>query len=118
MDSRASTVAELIAARWGDHRPGLRCEDRTLTHHEVAAGAAARAALLTDLLPPTAEPHLGVLLDNTPEFPLWLGAAALAGAAVAGVNPTLPQALGFARAGGTPTAPNSPATSSTPSAAS
>ncbi|MCK8436374.1 AMP-binding protein [Streptomyces sp. D2-8] len=88
MDSRANTVAELIAARWGDHRPGLRCEGRTLTHHDVAAGAAARAALLTDLLPPTAEPHLGVLLDNTPEFPLWLGAAALAGAAVAGVNPT------------------------------
>ncbi|WP_184910728.1 AMP-binding protein [Streptomyces luteogriseus] len=88
MDSRASTVAELIAAGWGDRRPGLRCADRTLTHHEVAAGAAARAALLTDLLPPAAEPHLGVLLDNTPEFPLWLGAAALAGAAVAGVNPT------------------------------
>ncbi|MFF9115443.1 long-chain-fatty-acid--CoA ligase [Streptomyces massasporeus] len=88
MDSPASTVAELIAARWGDHRPGLRCEDRTLTHHEAAAGAAARAALLADLLPPAAEPHLGVLLDNTPEFPLWLGAAALAGAAVAGINPT------------------------------
>ncbi|MEU0388593.1 long-chain-fatty-acid--CoA ligase [Streptomyces chartreusis] len=88
MDSRASTVAELIAARWGDHRPGLWCEDRTLTHHEVAAGAAARAALLADVLTPDAEPHIGVLLDNTPEFPLWLGAAALAGAAVAGVNPT------------------------------
>ncbi|WP_079128970.1 long-chain-fatty-acid--CoA ligase [Streptomyces qaidamensis] len=88
MESRASTVAELIAARWGDDRPGLRWEDRTLTHHEVAAGAASRAALLTDLLPPAAEPHLGVLLDNTPEFPLWLGAVALAGAAVAGVNPT------------------------------
>ncbi|MFD8229591.1 long-chain-fatty-acid--CoA ligase [Streptomyces massasporeus] len=88
MDSPASTVAELIAARSGDHRPGLRCEDRTLTHHEVAAGAAARSALLTDLLPPAAPPHLGVLLDNTPEFPLWLGAAALAGAAVAGINPT------------------------------
>ncbi|MFI2718806.1 long-chain-fatty-acid--CoA ligase [Streptomyces collinus] len=88
MDSRASTVAELITARWGDDRPGLRWEDRTLTHHEVAAGAASRAALLTDLLPPAAEPHLAVLLDNTPEFPLWLGAAALAGAAVAGVNPT------------------------------
>ncbi|MGX1562021.1 long-chain-fatty-acid--CoA ligase [Streptomyces sp. NPDC055506] len=88
MDSRASTVAELVAGRWGDHRPGLWYEDRVLTHHEVAAGAAARAALLADLLLPAAEPHLGVLLDNTPEFPLWLGAAALAGAAVAGVNPT------------------------------
>uniref|UniRef100_A0AAU2A5R2 AMP-binding protein n=1 Tax=Streptomyces sp. NBC_00093 TaxID=2975649 RepID=A0AAU2A5R2_9ACTN len=82
------TVAELVAARWGDHRPGLWCEDRTLTHHEVAAGAAARAALLTDLLPPAAEPHVGVLLDNTPEYPFWLSAAALAGAAVAGINPT------------------------------
>ncbi|MEU0188889.1 AMP-binding protein [Streptomyces afghaniensis] len=90
MDTRAAagTVAELMADRWGDDRPGLWCEDEVLTHHEVAAGAAARAALLADLLPPDAEPHIGVLLDNTLEFPLWLGAAALAGAAVAGVNPT------------------------------
>ncbi|MFD7775082.1 long-chain-fatty-acid--CoA ligase [Streptomyces sp. NPDC001939] len=82
------TVAELVQERWGDHRPGLWCEDQVLSHHEVAAGAAARAALLADLLPRGADPHLGVLLDNTPEFPLWLSAAALAGAAVAGVNPT------------------------------
>ncbi|WP_433450627.1 AMP-binding protein [Streptomyces sp. CA-142005] len=88
MESMTRTVAELVAARWGDHRPGLRCEERTLTQHQVAAGAAARAALLADLLPPGAVPHVGVLLDNTEEFPLWLGAAALAGAAVAGINPT------------------------------
>ena len=91
MESRESTrrtVAELVAERWDDHRPGLWYEERTFTHHEFAAGAAARAALLTDLLPPGAEPHVGVLLDNTPEYPLWLGAAALAGAAVAGINPT------------------------------
>ncbi|GAA3142506.1 long-chain-fatty-acid--CoA ligase [Streptomyces echinatus] len=88
MRSTTGTVAELVAARWGDHRPGLWCEDRVLTHHEAAVGAAARAALLADLLPPGAVPHIGVLLDNTEEFPLWLGAAALAGAAVAGVNPT------------------------------
>ncbi|MFF3844692.1 AMP-binding protein [Streptomyces sp. NPDC002328] len=84
----AGTVAELVAARWGDRRPGLWCEDRVLTHHEAAAGAAARAALLDDLLPPGAPPHVGALLDNTPEFPLWLAGAALAGAAVAGINPT------------------------------
>ncbi|WP_159050367.1 AMP-binding protein, partial [Streptomyces cellostaticus] len=87
-ESGRRTVAELVAARWGDHRPGLWCEGRVLTQHEVAAGAAARAALLADLLPPGAEPHVGVLLDNTPEFPLWLAAAALARAAVAGINPT------------------------------
>ncbi|GGV31807.1 putative fatty-acid-CoA ligase FadD [Streptomyces longisporoflavus] len=88
MESTGSTVAELVQARWGDHRPGLRFEQRSLTHHQVAAGAAARAALLADLLPRGAEPHVGVLLDNTPEYPLWLSAAALAGAAVAGINPT------------------------------
>ncbi|MEN8650228.1 AMP-binding protein [Streptomyces sp. 21So2-11] len=84
----AGTVAELVQRQWGDHRPGLRFEDLTLSHHLVAAGAAARAALLVELLPRDAEPHVAVLLDNTPEFPLWLSAAALAGAAVAGINPT------------------------------
>ncbi|WP_426364028.1 AMP-binding protein [Streptomyces sp. E-08] len=86
----ADTVAELVRRRWGDHRTGLRDEHHTLTHHQVAAGAAARAALLVDLMPPVpgGEPHLGILLDNTPEYPLWLSAAALAGAAVAGINPT------------------------------
>ncbi|MFF3332320.1 AMP-binding protein [Streptomyces sp. NPDC002888] len=88
MESTRGTVAELVAARWGDQRPGLWFEEKVLTQHEVAAGAAARAALLADLLPPGAEPHVGVLLDNTPEFPLWLAAAALAGAAIAGINPT------------------------------
>jgi len=83
-----STIAELVQRQWGDHRPGLRFEEQMLTHHQLAAGAAARAALLGELLPPGVEPHIGVLLDNTPEFPLWLSAAALAGAAVAGINPT------------------------------
>ncbi|MFE5971851.1 AMP-binding protein [Streptomyces sp. NPDC056460] len=86
----ADTVAELVRRQWGDHRIGLRDEHHALTHHQVAAGAAARAALLVDLMPPLpgGEPHLGILLDNTPEYPLWLSAAALAGAAVAGINPT------------------------------
>ncbi|MGW7098888.1 AMP-binding protein [Streptomyces sp. NPDC054838] len=88
MRTTPETVAELIARQWGDHRPGLKHEHTVLTHHQCAQQAAARAALLVDLLPPGAEPHIGVLLDNTPEFPFWLGAAALAGAAVAGINPT------------------------------
>ncbi|MER6311477.1 AMP-binding protein [Streptomyces sp. NPDC001657] len=84
----AGTVAELVRGQWGDHRVGAQCEGRTLTHHELAGGAAARAALLRELLPRGAEPHIGVLLDNVLEYPLWLSAAALAGAAVAGINPT------------------------------
>ncbi|WP_406139666.1 AMP-binding protein [Streptomyces sp. NBC_01089] len=84
----ADTVAEFVQRQWGDQRPGLRSGDRVLSHHQIASGAAARAALLVDLLPAGAEPHVGVLLHNTPEFPLWLSAAALSGAAVAGINPT------------------------------
>ncbi|MFF8785416.1 AMP-binding protein [Streptomyces sp. NPDC015125] len=86
--SGAVTVAELVQAQWGDHRVGAKYGDLVLTHHELAGGAAARAALLGELLPRGAEPHLGVLLGNVPEYPLWLSAAALAGAAVAGINPT------------------------------
>ncbi|MFJ9139610.1 AMP-binding protein [Streptomyces griseus] len=82
------TVAELVRRQWGDHRPALKHGPTVLSHHQVVEGAAARAALLADLLPRGGEPHLAVLLDNTPEFPLWLSAAALAGAAVAGINPT------------------------------
>ncbi|MET8025056.1 long-chain-fatty-acid--CoA ligase [Streptomyces avermitilis] len=88
MESMRRTVAELVRERWGDHRPGLWFEGRVLSHHQMAAGAAARAELLAGLLPSGAEPHVGVLLDNTPEYPLWLSAAAVAGAAVAGLNPT------------------------------
>ncbi|WP_394433775.1 AMP-binding protein [Streptomyces sp. SGAir0957] len=88
MGSMTHTFAEFVQERWGDHRPGLAYEDRTLTHHQLASGAAARAALLAELLPRGAAPHVGVLLDNTPEFVHWLSAAALAGATVAGINPT------------------------------
>lgn len=85
----AHTLAELVRAQWDDPRAGgLRSADLRLTHHATAAAAAARAALLTELLPRGAEPHLGLLLDNTPEYPLWLAAAALAGATVVGLNPT------------------------------
>ncbi|MFF5444492.1 AMP-binding protein [Streptomyces sp. NPDC012888] len=83
-----ATVAELVVRQWGDHRPGLKYGTTVLSRHRAAQEASARAALLADLLPRHAEPHIGVLLDNTPEFPLWLAAAALSGAAVAGINPT------------------------------
>ncbi|MEU6080649.1 AMP-binding protein [Streptomyces sp. NPDC047108] len=85
---RMETVAELVHDRWGDHRTGLLFENEVLTHHQVVAGAAARAALLADLLPPGAWPHIGLLLDNVPDYAMWLAAAALAGATVVGLNTT------------------------------
>ena len=81
------TVAELVRARAGDPNPGLRFEHARWTWAEVVADMEARAAFLQELLPPRL-PHVGVLLDNVPDFLFMLGGAALAGAVVVGVNPT------------------------------
>lgn len=82
------TIAELVHKQVGDHRVGLMFEDLTWTHDQVARAAAARAALLADRLPADAAPHVGVLLDNVPEFPLWLEGIAVAGGTLVGVNST------------------------------
>jgi fatty-acyl-CoA synthase len=82
-----TTIAELIRARVGDHNPALVFEDRAWTYDEYVQGCADRAALFSSLRQP-GPPHVGVLLENVPEFPLWLGAAALARATVVGINPT------------------------------
>ena len=62
-------------------------DDLRLSHAEVVARAAARAAWLraTRRDGPF---HVAVMLDNVPEFVFWLEAAALAGAVVVGANPT------------------------------
>lgn len=81
------TVAELVRARAGDDHAALRFEDDTWTYGEYLEACAERAALLDEVRRPGPF-HVGVLLDNVPEFPMWLGAAALAGAVVVGINPT------------------------------
>ncbi|UGQ15470.1 AMP-binding protein [Yinghuangia sp. ASG 101] len=86
--AQMATIAELVHDQAGDHGTALMAGDRTWTHDQVARAAAARAALLADLLPAGAHPHVGVLLDNVPEFPLWLEGAALSGATLVGVNAT------------------------------
>lgn len=81
------TVAKLLAARAEDDRPGLAWRDDRWSWEEVLARAAARAALLGELLV-DGPPHVAVLLDNVPEYTWWLAACALAGAVVVGANPT------------------------------
>jgi fatty-acyl-CoA synthase len=78
----AETIAGLLLARADDDTTGLLFEDQTWTWREVVAECAARAAAM--------EPgqHVGVLLENVPEFVFLLGGAALAGAVIVGINPT------------------------------
>jgi fatty-acyl-CoA synthase len=81
------TIAGLVVARAGDTNPGLVFEDRAWTWAQVAHECAVRAAVLQSYR--TDGPfHVGILLDNVPEYVFLLGGAALAGAAVVGINPT------------------------------
>ncbi len=89
---RRETIADLLLDRLGDDHPGLRTRERTWTWDEVVRESAARAALATALRVSDSYPdgpfHIGVLLDNTPEYVFWLGAAALSGATIVGINST------------------------------
>ena len=83
----SSTIADALLARLGDQRPGLRDAARVWTWDEVVRESAARAEMLRRRRS-DGPFHVGILLDNTAEYVLWLGAAALAGATVVGINPT------------------------------
>lgn len=81
-----TTVSALVRARAEDDRPGLRFEGRTWTWAEHTAQAAARAAYYETLRAPI--PHVGVLLENVPEYSFWLAAAALGRFVLVGLNAT------------------------------
>ena len=87
MDAPA-TIADLFRRHLGDERVALRFEDASWTHREVLDAVAARAAFLLDRKPAHDPFHVGVLLDNTPEFWFALGACAVTGATLVGINPT------------------------------
>ncbi|MCD5420308.1 AMP-binding protein [Rhodococcus pyridinivorans] len=82
------TFADIVRARHGDPKVGLRFEDQQWTWGEVVQESADRAAAIVATVPAPADRqrHIGVLLDNVPDFVFWIGAGALAGAAVVGIN--------------------------------
>jgi steroid-22-oyl-CoA synthetase len=82
----ADSIAGLLAARASDDRVGLVFEDQTWTWEEVVGESTARAAWILES--GLTGRHLGVLLDNVPEYVFLLGAAALTGSVVVGINDT------------------------------
>jgi fatty-acyl-CoA synthase len=69
-------------------RPALHFGDRTWSHQELLEESERFAALFASRLDPTGPPHVGVLLDNTPDYVFALCGAGLLGAAVVGLNHT------------------------------
>lgn len=82
-----TTFAEVVRARADDDNLALLFEDRRWTYREWVAEVAARASLLGQMRV-DGPLHIGVLLENVPDFTMWLGAAAVSGAVVVGINPT------------------------------
>jgi len=83
----AATVAELFTARAADDGAALRTDDAAWSWREVVTESAARAAVFSSM-DDRSPRHIGVLLENIPEYVFVLGGAALAGAVVVGINPT------------------------------
>ncbi|MHB8439152.1 MAG: AMP-binding protein [Acidimicrobiales bacterium] len=81
------TFAELIEARRSDAHLGLLFESERITWDDVVQRGARRAALALAWRRPGPF-HIGVLLDNVPEYVYWIVGCALAGAALVGINPT------------------------------
>lgn len=84
------TYAEVVRGRAHDEHEGLRFEGRSWSWAEIVAEAATRASILRTIEPGPgrSQVHVGVLLQNTPDFVFWLLAAALTGDVVVGINPT------------------------------
>jgi fatty-acyl-CoA synthase len=82
---RIPTVTELLLARADDANPGLAFEDQKWSWQDYVRECADRAALLRSLRRPGPF-HIGVLLDNVPDFAFLIGGAALAGAVLVGLN--------------------------------
>src|ERR1700684_1153115 len=85
--SSMTTVAELLLDRADDDSTGLRYGDDSWTWRQVVEQSAAGAMWLGRRRR-DGPFHVGVLLDNGPEYLFLLGAAALSGATVVGMNPT------------------------------
>ena len=82
-----TTVAAMVATRAHDDSPAVLSATGRWSWRQAVAEGATRGALAQSLH--TEGPfHIGVLLPNGPEYLFWLNGAALAGAAIVGVNPT------------------------------
>ena len=85
------TFADHVRARANDDSVAIRFEEQSLSYRQWCVEVAKRAALWRSIMnsrPDENPRHIGVLLDNTPEFTMWLGVAAVTGSVVVGINPT------------------------------
>ena len=82
-----ATIASQLRARVGDDHLGYVLDDERFSWDQVAQQSVIRASILQSLVRDS-PPHIGVLLENTPEYLFLAGGASFVGAAIVGINPT------------------------------
>jgi fatty-acyl-CoA synthase len=80
-------MAELLLSRAADERTALVFGEQRWSWREFVQAASVRAAVALERRSPGPF-HIGLLMDNRPEYLFWLAGAALSGATVVGINPT------------------------------
>ncbi|MGZ4694216.1 MAG: AMP-binding protein [Acidimicrobiales bacterium] len=83
-----TTAAELFLRNADRDDTALHFEDQSFTYRQLATEIRRRAEMWDRRRDADRPPHIGVLLDNTPEYVFWLGAAALTRSVVVGINAT------------------------------
>jgi fatty-acyl-CoA synthase len=83
-----TTAAEILRRRAADDGLALCFEDRTWSYRQLVEEASRRAALFAAKCDRDRPPHIGVLLDNVPDYLFWLAGAALSGTVIVGINST------------------------------
>ncbi len=83
-----TTAAELLRQRADDDNTGLLIGEEHWSYRQLVTEGDRRAAHFDLVRDPGRPPHIGVLLDNVPDYVFWLAAAALSGAVVVGINST------------------------------
>ena len=88
----AASAAALLRRNASDadiaRRPAVRFGERVWTHGDYVAECRRWANLFVSRRPAGRPFHVGVLLDNVPDYLFALGGAALCGAAIVGLNHT------------------------------
>lgn len=86
--TQSPTVSNLLLRLRAETERGLAFGDEHISWAQHLQESADRAALLRSVLDPAKPRHFGVLLDNCPEFSFLLGAAAMSGSVLVGLNST------------------------------
>jgi fatty-acyl-CoA synthase len=83
-----STTQELLLARSESDDVALLIGSCRWTYRQLVEEAGRRAALFENLRDKGRPPHVGILLDNVPDYIFWLTAGALSGTVIVGLNST------------------------------